>query len=262
MKMSLLEIVQDILNDMNSDAVNSINDTIESQSVAQIVKSTYLEMMSNRNWAHLKALEQLNSVSDTTRKTHLQLPDSLREIEMLKYNKRKSTDTKDKFEDVTFLYPENFLEVINGRNESESNVEYQTDASGVQLKIRTDHAPTYWTTFDDEYIVMDALDTAVDTTLQGSKTQIVGYTDPTWTHEDTHVPDLPSEAFASLLAEAKSTAFVMVKEVANEKAEQKSTRQRRWLARKNWRAHGGIRRVNYGRRSTRGSTHNPLLDKN
>jgi hypothetical protein len=262
MKMTLLEITQDILNDMNSDAVNSINDTIESQSVAQIVKTAYLEMMANRNWPHLKTLQRLDGVSDVTRRTHLKLPVGLREIEALKYNKRRATDSKDKFSDVTFLYPEAFLDTVNTRDENESNVEYQTDASGVQIKIRNDQPPTYWTTFDDEYIVMDSLELAVDTTLQGSKTQIVGYVDPTWTHEDTFVPDLPSEAFPSLLAEAKSTAFVNVKEVANEKAEQKSTRQRRWLARKAWRAHGGIRRPNYGRNQTSGSTKNPLLDKN
>jgi len=53
MKLTLLEIVQDIMNDMDGDEVNAISDTIESQQVAQIVKTTYLEMMANRNWPHL-----------------------------------------------------------------------------------------------------------------------------------------------------------------------------------------------------------------
>lgn len=259
MKMSVLEIVQDILTSMNSDAVNSISDTVESQAVAQIVKTVYFEMMANRNWPHLKELDQLESVSDTARKTHLKLPVTVRELESFKYNKRKSTDTKDKFEDVTYKYPTDFLDIVNARNESESNIEYQTDASGVQIKVYTDRAPQYWTSFDDEYIVTDAIDTSVDTTLNGSKTQILCYKDPTWTHEDTFVPDLPSEAFPSLLSEAKSTAFIDVKEVANEKAEQKATRQRRWLSRKAWRAHGGIRTPNYGRKQRSQSS---LFDKN
>lgn len=49
-KMNLLELVQDILNDLNADNVNSIDDTIESQQVAQIVKSTYFALMHVRNW--------------------------------------------------------------------------------------------------------------------------------------------------------------------------------------------------------------------
>ena len=36
--------------------------------------------------------------------------------------------------------------------------------------------------------------------------------------------------------------------MVNEKAEQKATRQNRWLARKAWRAHGGVRYDDYGRR--------------
>ncbi len=45
MKYTLLEIVQEILSDMDSDEVNSIDDTTESEQVATIVKSTYLSMM-------------------------------------------------------------------------------------------------------------------------------------------------------------------------------------------------------------------------
>ena len=40
-KMTVLEMVQDILNDMDSDEVNSINDTIEAQQVANTVRTVY-----------------------------------------------------------------------------------------------------------------------------------------------------------------------------------------------------------------------------
>ena len=54
MKMNLLEITQDILNDMDGDEVNSIDDTFESAQIAQIIKSTYYAIISNRNWPHTR----------------------------------------------------------------------------------------------------------------------------------------------------------------------------------------------------------------
>lgn len=262
MKLTLLEIVQDILDAMNSDQVSSISDTVESQQVARIVRGVFYEISGNRDWPHHRVLDQLSSVSDTSRKTHLQIPEIIRKVTSVRYNKRKSSDTRDKFEDVEYMHPDAFLRHTNSRNESESNVEYQTDASGVQIKVRTDISPQYWTSFDDEYIVMDNIDTGVDTTLQGSKTQILGYRDPTWTHEDTHTPDLPSEAFPGLVAEAKSTAFAHIKEVVSEKAEQQAQRQRRWLARKSGKVTHGVPRVSYGRKRGHALKRNPLLDKN
>lgn len=262
-KKTLLEIVQSIMNDMDSDSVNSINDTIESQQIAQTVRTVYEAMVSNRDWPHLNRLDTLVSVSDTSTPHYLRLPEDSKEMLWMRYNVRDAADTKDKYEEVRFLYPEDFMDVLNGRNETESNVTEYTHSSGVQMKIRTDKEPTYWTTFDDDYIIMDSYDSAVDTTLQGSKSQAFIQAMPNWTHADSFQPNLPEEAFAAFLAEAKSTCFALYKEV-NQKVEQEAQRQRRWMARKSWRAQGGIRRPDYGRSTYRGTVHNrnPLFDKN
>jgi hypothetical protein len=155
------------------------------------------------------------------------------------------------------------MDVLNARKETESNVTEYAHSSGVLMKIRTDKEPTYWTTFNDDYIVFDSYDSAVDTTLQGAKSQAFLQAMPNWTHEDSATPDLPEEAFASFMAEAKSTCFALYKEV-NQKIEQEAQRQRRWLARKSWAAKGGIRRPDYGRTTYRGTVHrrNPLFEKN
>ena len=44
-KLTVLEIVQNILSDLNSEEVNSISDTIEADQVAEIVKTTYLDLV-------------------------------------------------------------------------------------------------------------------------------------------------------------------------------------------------------------------------
>ena len=249
MKKTLYEIVDDILNEMDADKVNSITDTVESEQVAQIVKSCYYEMMSNRNWPHLRKLIQLDALGDTNKPNYLKAPDELKEMEFFKYETQKAGETVPQLNDVKFKHPDDFLRMISTR--TGDSVVPVTDFSGSKLLIYNDRAPQYWTSFDDEHIVTDSWDSVVDSTLKKSKTQCLAYMYPTWTHEDTFVPDLPASAFSALTEEAKSTAFLVLKQMANQKAEQKAGRQQRWLSRKAWQVQGGIRFPDYGRKSRR-----------
>lgn len=261
-RMTLLEMVQDILNDMDGDEVDTILETIESAQVAQILKTSYFELMANRNWPHLKTTFDLDEYSTTTTPVTMVIPANIKEVEWIKYNIRSSTDTKDKYRTIEYKYPEDFLEVMNNRDSSASEVSKLSVATGLYLNVRRDKAPQYWTSFDDTYAFFDSYDSAVESYIHANKTSCYGVRTPTWTHTDAAYPDLPYEAFPVLLEEAKSTAFYVLRQVANEKAEQKATRQQRWLSRKAWRAKGGVRYPNYGRKKAfSGYEKNPLLDK-
>lgn len=248
-KLSLLEIVVDILNDLDSDEVNSISDTIESQQVAQIVKSTYFELIGNRNWPHLKKLIQLDALGDVTKPNYLKLPERVKELIFFKYDKFSATNTKTKLDEITYKEPDAFLRLVSSRNSTLSTVTSVVDFSGSKLLIINNLPPTFWTSFDDVHLITDSYDVSVDSTLQKSKTQCLAYIEPLWSHSDDAIPDLPIEAFNALREEAKSTAFFTLKQTANQKAEQKASRQNRWLARKAWSAKGGIQYENYGRAS-------------
>lgn len=249
-KLTLLEIVNDIANDIDTDPVNSINGTVESAQIAQIVKTVYFELMANRNWPHLKRTIQLEASGDTDRPTHMKLPASVKELISLNYNKLQSTDlTRDRYQCIQYLAPDHFLSRINNRNVTESNIVKVTDFGGAPLYIRTNSQPQYYTSFDDEYVVMDSYDSDIENTLQEANTQVIVYAEPDWVHEDGAIPDLPSEAFPLLVEEAKSTAFMVLKQTANLKAEQKAKRQNTWLSRKSWRVQGGVQYPDYGRRS-------------
>ena len=251
MKKTLLKIVQAVLNDLDSDAVNSIGDTVESQQVAQIVQDCFYEMMGNRNWPHTRKILQLDASGDTTKPNYLKLPENLKEMVFFRYEKQKASDTKIIVEDVRYLPPDEFLSFISGRNSDNDNVQVVEDFSGPKLLIFNDKAPEYYTSFDDTYLVTDSFDADVDTTLQKSKSQAVAYVVPSWVESDEFIPDLPIDAFPALIEEAKSTASIVLKQVANQKAEQKANRQNRWLSRKSWRANGDIRYPNYGRKGRR-----------
>ena len=95
MKYTLLQIVQDILNELDSDEVNSIDDTTESRQVAQIVKSTFRNICANRDWANQRKLIQLDGVSDTSRPNYIKCPSGVKELSSFSYNCKKKEDDKD-----------------------------------------------------------------------------------------------------------------------------------------------------------------------
>lgn len=248
-KLTLLEIVQDILSSIDGDEVNSIEDTTESFQIAQVVSTAFASMTDTRNWPHLRKLQQFGSVSDVNRPTHMTIPSTMRDVLTVSYNKRKDTDTRDKLELVTFLEPDDFLFRTNSRNSSKDNVITVVDTDGANIYILNDQPPSWWTSFDDEFVVFDSFDTGVDDTLQNSKSQVLAYSDPIpFVMTDLHIPDLPSNAFSGLVAEAKSTASLQVNQIVNDKAEQTARRNNTWLARQARKANGGIRyNTNYGR---------------
>ena len=248
MRKSLLDITQDILNDLDADAVNSINDTIESQQVAQIIRTCYENLIAPRNWPHLKKIIQLEAADDINKPNYLRVPASIKEVESIRYDCQKLDEDRIQFKEIKWKEPDSFLRLVSQRNSTLSTVSTVVDFSGTQLLILNNQHPTYYTSFDDDYVVFDSYDEAVDSTLKKSKSQCIAYVHPTWEHVDDFIPDLPTEAFPALIEEAKSTSFVVVKQVANQKAEQKARKQERWLSRKAWQVKGGIVYPNYGRR--------------
>lgn len=248
MKYSLLYMVQDILSDMDSDEVNSIDDTVESAQVAQIIKSTYYAMISNRNWPHTRKTVSLTASGNAAYPTHMKAPDNIKELCFINYNTAKGTDSRKVYKEVKWLEPDDFLRYTNKRNNDAANIDVIRDYTGVELLIANDNAPKYFTSFDDKNLVFDSYDKETDSTLQASKVQAQAYVIPTWSQTDSFIPDLPMEAFTALLEEAKSRCMLKLKQVQDIKAEQEAGRQQRWLARKAWTVKGGIRYPDYGRR--------------
>ena len=128
MKKTLLQLVQDILNDLDSDAVNSISDTAESEQVSNIVRTTYEKLIANRDWPHLRKLFQLEHVGDITKPNYLRAPEGLKEMTFFKYECQKDNGKLVQRE-IKFLYPDEFLRFISGRNEGDSWISVVTDLS-------------------------------------------------------------------------------------------------------------------------------------
>jgi hypothetical protein len=262
MKMTLLEMVQDIMSDMDSDVINSIDDTDESRQVAQILKTTYFAMQSTRNWPSTKELISLTNFGQIDKPTYLFGAAEIKELDLMimNYDKRKVGETRTKFDPVIYLYPDEFLRKVNQYNSDESNVQSITDNTGVIFSVMNDRAPSHFTSFDDASLVFNSYDSAVETTLQSSKVQAFGYVVPGWIHLDTATPSLPDEAFISLLEESKVKAMFKLKQTQDPTAMAEAKKQSTWLSRKAFKVKGGVRYPNYGRKS--GKVTNPYFDKN
>lgn len=227
MKLTLLQMVTSIMSDMDSDAITSINDTPESLQVASIIKDTYFQYISNIEVPELEQMFQLLTV-DNSHPNYLQIPTTIQNFDYIKYDKIRAGDTNKAIVEVKYCIPKDFVDLTIVRQSSDSGVIFTPDPNtGVNLLIRNDTPPSYWTTFDDNYICFDSYDVAVDTTgLQGSKSFCWGQSIPTWTVADGFIPTLDDNLFAMLLSEAKSTCFATIKQAPNAKLEKQARNQK------------------------------------
>jgi len=244
MKRTLLELVQSILNDMDSEAVNSISDSVEAQQIASVVEDVYYNIIAARNIPEHQQLLKMTSLSSSVRPTHFQYPTNTREIVSLAYN----TDTSGKvnFQEIYFVEPMDFLSRMPYNLSTDVLVVPDVNSS-ISLTIFKDRMPTYYTSFDDLHVVMNAYNATVESTLQESKTRAYGTVYPSFTIADDFVPDLDDTMMPYLLAEAKSTCFSLFKSGSDPKIEQAARRLKSFVQNDMYRTKRPNVRNHYGR---------------
>lgn len=225
MKRTLLELVQNILSSMDSDNVNSISDTPESLQVAEVIRETYYEILDRRNWEFMEVVGQLESVGDTNKPVKIKIPETFHRINCLKYKTSSLSDSTNTWKELIYITPYEYINRSHSLDTSDTTVDTITNDSSVELYIKTDRDPSYYTSFDDQYIYFDSYDSDKDTTIQQSKTAVIAVKTKSFTLADTFTPELPDEMFTLLLNESKSTCHLLFKQQANAKAEQVAKRQ-------------------------------------
>ena len=249
MKMTLLEMVQNILSDMDSEEVNSITDSNEAEQIAKVVENTYFSLIASRVIPEHAQIIKLTSFSSSARPTHFSFPSRVKNIEFLDYNVSKSVGGVE-YERLTYLEPDQFFALSDGRDSLASNVKQVADVEADStLLIRNDVMPKYYTSFDDENVVLDAYMSTVDSILTSAKTRAYGTKYPTFNvSSDVFTPDIDDVMFPYFLAEAKSTAMSLFKTGTDPKVEQVARRQKVYVQNDKHKVNRGRPHNNYGRR--------------
>lgn len=234
MKYTLLEIVQDILSSTDGDEINSISDTTEAQQIVTIVKTVYDDILARGDLAVYKTLFNLDASTDALKPVLMTKPNNIDDIYWLKYDRIQLGMTDPAWAEICFLPLDEFIRMSQMMNPSETNISSMTlvsvDGFTFTFNFNTDRSPTYYTSFDDDTLIFDGYDSAVETTLQTHKTLGFGSKVATFVASDTFVPALQPGQFSLLLNEAKSLAWSELKQTAHPKAEQTARRNWRHLA--------------------------------
>lgn len=220
--MTLLEMVQNIASALDTDEISSISDTVESLQIAEIIKETYDEQFNNIMVPELRGLVQLEGLADVNRPNYLRIPENVNKIEWVKYRNYRGGNV---LVDVEYIDPDEFLlnqlYVMEG-----ANTRPVLDDSGTTYYIYNNAIPSHYTLFNDQFLVFNSFDEESEATMHASNTLAFGWMTPEFNLEDNFIPHLDANLFPLLLAEAKSTAFINLKQISSSKEEQRARRQR------------------------------------
>lgn len=132
---------------------------------------------------------------------------------------------------VTILPTNQFIDMVNSFNPTESNVESFTfsDTSNnfpgdFTFYYKNDRQPCYCTIISNLYVIFDSFDNTQDSTLQGSKTMAWGRIIPHFSLVDNFIPDLAEEQFQLLVNESTALAFYELKQQPHQLAMQEANR--------------------------------------
>jgi len=241
MKTTLLQIVQSILSDMDSEGVNSITDTVEAQQIASVVEDTYYNMIAARDIPEHNKLMSLTAMGDSTKPTHFLYPTNTKHVERIEYNVGTAADKN--FRVIDFVEPVVFLDRMD-----EDDLLVETYEGNLDIFVTSNEPPSYYTSFDDNYIIMNAYDSSIDSTLQASKVRAFGSTYPAFSQTDAHEPDLDNTMMPLLLAEAKSACFSLFKGGSDPKVEQSARRLKSYIQNDMHKSSRANIKNNYGRK--------------
>ena len=223
MERTLLYTVQRVLEKLNLDPVNSINDTVDSLLVSREAESTFYDLMTRAEWEDKIDLIEVTSVSDLSNPTALELDANVHNITSVRYNVTTATDTNTLIKQLCWLDPEEFLTRSYRLNTDDTNVQEVT-YKDIPLFIVNDKMPEYYTSFDNDMLIMDSYHSDTEDTLVGTKTVCYGKAVPNWLESDTFVIPVQDSLYPLYLSMLASACSIYMNSEVNQEDERRQAR--------------------------------------
>jgi len=194
MKLTLLELVQDMLVASDSENVSSVGETEDAGMCVNIANREFERLISKFRWKHTKEFSKLEVTSILNEMT-LGTTAIAIDPSTVYYSDSK----------IYWMEPDRFLAYTITRLTSESNI-----VESNNVKVYSDRDPQYFTSFDDSTLVFDAYPNASG--LVKANTDVIVYTMPTSRLTDnSEYFDLPAQAFSALSQRCISKAILEIK---------------------------------------------------
>lgn len=246
MSRNLLYTVQRVCEKLDLDVVNSINDSPDAILIAREAEDTLYDLFTRNEWPERYDATVLESVGNLSNPTALRIPSNVTKIKSLRYDVTETGDANQTYREITKLDPEEFLEYTYSRATSESDVSVIT-YNGIDIFVLNDTQPTYYTTFDNEHVILDSYNSTLESTLQGSKSVVVAASVPTFVMQDSYIIPLDENTYPLYLAELTAACSLALNGSNDIESERRRNRGISRLRRSAFRTGAPSFKNNYGR---------------
>lgn len=249
-KRTILQLVQDLAAATSSDEVDFLDETIEATDIAKILKRTFAEVISRRDWEFIKdRVLQLDArAGGDTKINNLTIPLNVTRLQCVKY-----IDDNGKFPEIEYVQPCVFVERVQARDVSLANVTAINNDDGVALNTITDQPPTFYTSFDELSLTFDAYDATrgtgnlvADSVIVANIIPAVDFTSPT------AVLPIPERMEILIFTEAQATCNHELRQTSDTRSERIARRQNIKMRELEPKTRRDEQEVNYGRKSVSG----------
>lgn len=223
MERTLLYTVQRVLEKLNLDPVNSINDTEDALLISREAESTFYDLMTRAEWRDKIDLIEVTSVSDLSNPTALKLDGDVHNITSLRYDVTTADSTNKLVREIHWLEPEEFLRRSYYNNTSEDNVD-EVAYKDIPLFIINNKMPEYYTSFDNEMLILDSYHSDTEDTLIGTKSVCYGKQVPSWAESDTFVIPVQDSLYPLYLSMLASACSIYMNSEVNQEDERRQAR--------------------------------------
>lgn len=194
MQRTLLMVVQEYLDSTSGFYVNSIHETDEALQVAKIAERVYYRMVQQYpDLLFTMKDTNLDAVSDSARPNYLLIPKDVQDIQQSKiyYNVAEGSTSTLKYKELIYMPPVEFADYTGKRDDSSANAIVVEGFDSNKMVVIDNQWPTYFTSFDNTYVVFDSYHKDYDSTLQASKTRIVATEQAIFLQEDDFIIPIP-----------------------------------------------------------------------